>query len=74
MPDMTDFFHRPWYPDPQRIPPNKRLSLNVEYGEVEVGRAIKAAGGTWNSRQNVWKLAYKQIVALGVIDRSVQDV
>ena len=65
---------RRWEPDPQRIPPHKRLSLKVAYGEVEVGKAIKAAGGVWDAQRKVWKLAYKQVVALGLTDRIVADV
>ena len=52
---------------------NKRLSLNVAYGEFEVGKAIKAAGGVWDARQKVWRLAYKQVVALRLMDRVVSD-
>jgi len=36
-----------------QIHPNKHLSLKVEYGEVEVGKAIKAAGGVWDKQQKV---------------------
>jgi hypothetical protein len=50
------------------------LSLKVAYGEVEVGKAIKAAGGVWDAQRKVWKLAYKQVVALGLTDRIVADV
>jgi hypothetical protein len=50
---------RPWRPNPQRIHPNKRLSLKVEYGEVGVGKAIRAAGGVWDKEQKVWRLAHK---------------
>jgi len=63
----------PWEPDPQRIPVNKRLSLNVGYRETEVRNAISAAGGRWDTRQKVWKLAHKEVVALGLTDRIVQD-
>jgi hypothetical protein len=63
----------PWEPDPQRIPANKVMSLNVEYGEVEVGRAVRSAGGTWDKQQKVWKLAYQQVVTLGLTDRIVHD-
>jgi hypothetical protein len=64
---------RPWQPDPQRIPPNKRLSLKVEYGEVGVGKAIRAAGSIWDKRQKVWELTYNQIMALRLMDRVVSD-
>jgi len=64
---------RPWHPDPQRIHPNKRLSLKVEYGEAGVGKTIRAAGGVWDKRQKVWKLTYKQVMALRLMDRVVPD-
>jgi hypothetical protein len=54
---------RPWYPAPRRIPDDKLLSLRVEYGEVEIGKAVRAAGGAWYPHQKVWKLADKEIVA-----------
>ena len=63
----------PGQPDPQRIHPNKRLSLKVEYGEAGVGKTIRAAGGVWDKRQKVWKLAYKQVMALRLMDRVVPD-
>jgi hypothetical protein len=64
---------RPWYPAPRRIPDDKLLSLRVEYGEVEIGKAVRAAGGAWYPQQKVWKLAYKEIVALGLTDRIVPE-
>ncbi len=64
---------RPWVPDPQRVHPNKRLSLTVGYNEVAVRNTVKAAGGKWDGRQKVWRLAYKQVVALGLMDRVVSE-
>jgi hypothetical protein len=64
---------RPWAPDPQRMNLNTRLSLKFEYGEVGVGKTIRATGGIWDTQQKVWKLAYKQVVALGWLDRIVSE-
>ncbi len=64
---------RPWRPDPQRMHPNTRLSLCVGYDEVNVRNTVKAAGGKWDARQKVWKLAYKQVMALRLMDRVVSD-
>ena len=63
----------PWIPDEQRIPPNKILSLKVKYGEIAVGRAIKMAGGKWDKEQQVWRLAYQQVKALGMLDRVISS-
>jgi hypothetical protein len=50
---------------------NKRLSLTVGYDEVDVRNTVKTAGGQWDGRQKVWKLAYKQVMVLGLIDQVV---
>lgn len=63
----------PVAPRPQRIPHNKIMSLRVKYGEIEVGKAIKAAGGRWNAERKVWELKYQQVVALKVTDRIVTE-
>ncbi len=50
----------------KRIPKNKIVGLKVEYGEVQVARLIKAAGGKWNKSKKVWELPYKDVLALGL--------
>lgn len=64
---------RPWTPDPHRMPPNTCLSLRVGYDEIDVRNTVKAARGKWDARQKVWKLAYKQVVDLGLLDRIVDE-
>ncbi|GAK59860.1 hypothetical protein U27_06846 [Candidatus Vecturithrix granuli] len=64
---------RPWDPVPQRILGETCLPLRVEYGEVEIGKAVRAGGGEWYPQQKVWKLACKEIVALGLTDRIVAE-
>lgn len=61
-------------PGARRIPHNKIMFLRVQYGEVEVGKAIKAAGGSWNAQKKLWELAYKQVKALNLTDRIVEEV
>lgn len=61
----------PWEPVPRHIPPETIVRLRVEYGEVNVGKEIKAAGGIWNRDKRVWELVYHQVVALGLTDRIV---
>lgn len=61
-------------PGARRIPHNKIMFLRVQYGEVEVGKAIKAAGGRWNAQKKLWELAYKQVKALNLTDRIVEEV
>jgi len=55
---------RPWHPVPQRIPDDAYLSLKVEYGEVAIRKAIRAAGGQWYPEEKVWRLTYNLKIAI----------
>ena len=63
----------PWEPAPRPIHPETIVLLHVEYGEVNMGRRIKAAGGIWNRDKRVWELPYHEAVALGITDRIVTE-
>jgi len=60
-----------WEVDTKRIPPNKITHIRVNYGEVELGKRIKAAGGKWNKEKRLWELPYKHVMELGLKDRMV---
>ena len=62
-----------WEPAARLIPPDSIVELRVEYGEVSMGKRIRAAGGIWNRDKGVWELAYQEVVALGVTDRIVNS-
>src|SRR6056297_910949 len=47
---------KPWKPDKNRIPPNKVMHINVEYGEVRIGKMVRSAGGKWNMKEQYWEL------------------
>ena len=59
----------PWEYDPGRIPLNKIVSIRIEYGEMNLSRAVKTAGGKWNREKKVWQLPYKEVIDLGLKDR-----
>jgi len=61
----------PWEPDPRKIPRNKIVAVHVRYGEIELGRKVRAAGGVWNRDEQVWKLPYREVLNLGLRDRMV---
>jgi len=63
----------PWEIDRNRIPGNKLIGLRVQYGEVHIGRLIKAAGGKWNPNTKLWELPYKEAVALGLENRIAKE-
>ncbi len=54
-----------------KIPMNKIMQLRVKYGEVDIGRLIKSAGGRWNRKQGIWELPYGKVIALGLENRIV---
>ena len=61
----------PWILDERRVPPNKIVGVKVAYGEVALGRTIRAAGGRWNRKKRLWELPYKEAKNLGLEDRIV---
>ena len=55
-----------------KIPMNKIMQLKVKYGEINMGKLIRAAGGRWNRKEKVWELPYSEVLALGLENRIVQ--
>lgn len=64
----------PWLEHVSRIPANKIVNLRIVYGEVQLSRLVKAAGGRWNRAKKLWELQYKEVVELGLEDRMVVEV
>jgi len=60
-----------WRTDPARTPANKIVSIRIAYGEVHLGRLVKAAGGKWNRQKRVWELPCREVQALGLEERMV---
>ena len=54
-----------------RTPMNKIMKLVVEWGEINVARLIRSAGGRWNRQEKVWELPYRQVLMLGLEERIV---
>jgi len=63
----------PWHKDTKRISGNKLVSIKVDYGEIQIGRMIRAAGGRWDREKLVWLLPYREAKALGLDKRIVND-
>ncbi len=47
------------------------MQLTVAYGEVHVGKLIRAACGRWNRKEKLWQLPYGEVLALGLENRIV---
>jgi hypothetical protein len=56
----------PWEP---RLPPETIVYLRVVWGEADLARTIKQAGGQWNHKLKLWALRYAEAERLGLTDR-----
>jgi hypothetical protein len=65
---------QPWRKNIDKVPPNKTVFIQVAYGEVQIGRLVRNAGGTWNRGRRLWKLPYGEARALGLEERIVSKV
>jgi hypothetical protein len=63
----------PWEPSPAKIPSSKIMHLRINYGEVALGKQVKAAGGKWNRDKRAWELPYQEVLRLGLTERIVPD-
>ena len=58
-----------WEPAEMKAPPARNvgdlLGVRMVGYELELREQVKRAGGIWRSRQQLWELAYGQILALG---------
>ena len=61
-----------WTPKPGRPRGDAMAAIRVNWGEAEIGRQVKRAGGKWNPQKKVWELRYDLVVWLGLLDRLVQ--
>ncbi len=60
---------KPWEINRSKIPANKIVGIRVDYGEVQLGKTVRRAGGKWNREQRVWEVKYQDVVNLGLTDR-----
>lgn len=56
-----------------KIHNNKIVALRVGYHETDLQRNVKSFGGKWNRDKQVWELAYKYVLELGLSDRLIAD-
>ena len=53
-----------WTPRPPKKP--VLVDLQIVWGELELARKVKAAGGTWNRDKRLWELPYDKVIDLGL--------
>jgi hypothetical protein len=64
----------PWEPRPAKIVSNEIMHLRIKYGEVALGKQVKAAGGKWNREKQAWELPYQEVLKLGLSERIVNAI
>jgi len=64
---------RDWLPG-IRITPDKRVHVQIGYGEQQLREAVKSAGGFWDPKQKAWVLPYSAVIELGLEKRVVDDI
>jgi len=57
--------------DSKMIPKNKIVSVEIRYGEKDLGRVARAAGAVWNRKEKIWRMIYRDAVNLGLEDRII---
>lgn len=53
---------------------NKIMFIRIGFGETNLQRTVKSAGGNWNRIKKLWELPYREVIALGLTDRIVSDL
>lgn len=62
-----------WTPRPKKPRSDQLMAIQVAWGEADIGRQVKQAGGKWNPQKKVWELRYDQVVKLGLEKRIVPE-
>lgn len=60
-----------WRPTPKRPRGDTIAEIKVNWGEAEIGKRVRQAGGKWNPQNKVWELPYDQVVKLELEKRIV---
>jgi hypothetical protein len=60
--------NKPWEADTKKIPKNKIMCIRIARDEVESRSRVKAAGGKWDPKRQVWELPYEKVAELGLTD------
>lgn len=58
---------RAWRPRPDTV-----VGVRVVWGEADVARRVKRAGGTWDGQRKLWRLRAGAVRRLGLLGRMVR--
>ena len=63
--------NKPWSPLPDDPFCNQIMFIRIHYGEIELGRKVKKAGGVWIKEKRLWKLPLQSVLDLDLEDRII---
>ena len=63
---------KPWNPSKKDPFSCLQTFIRIRYGEVELGRKVKAAGGIWYKSKRLWKVPLQVVLDLNLEDRIVK--
>lgn len=55
------------------MPDDTLVRVRVAWGEKDLGRKVKLAGGKWLPEVKLWELPYGKAVVLGLTERIARD-
>ena len=58
-----------WEPPLEPIDGETIVGVKVEWGEADVAKQVKIAGGIWDGEKKLWALKYSQVEKLGLQER-----
>jgi hypothetical protein len=61
-----------WEPKAATITEHTLVEIQIDWSEAELRQAVKAAGGRWNPDRKLWRLAYGEVIRLGLEQRIVE--
>ena len=63
----------PWNPNGRKVRQHKTVDLRIAVDEAQLRNRVKKAGGKWDPQKKVWRLAYREVVKLGLRDRMMEQ-
>ena len=65
---------KPWKPNVLDAYGKKPILLRIQYGEIDLGRRVKAAGGRWHKNIKLWELPLQTALDMDLEDRIVDNL
>lgn len=58
----------PWQPAEGEISTSQTVRLWLPYDDVELQDEVNAAGGKWNPQEQIWEIAYGEVLELDLTE------